>query len=313
MDKELRKLRGYALHGDVRYKFPRRRIIVNFLGEMFASDLKQLSKEDAKINKVEYLLVVIDCFSKYLWVRALKDKNTRTVIAAFKSIIREAGGPPLTLFTDRGSEYTSDAFQKFLRENNIKWVTAYSHIKSAFAERVIRSLYSRLSRYMTEKNTRKFVEKLPDFVKSYNSTFHRTIGRAPNSVTEENANEVWEHMYRKYIEQKKRPRKPPKFKEGDLVRISSAKMTFEKGDYIIKQLIYLLGTIYNLVFDLIGYTESWSRENFRVKKVLQTYPYTYILEDLGGRKRKKPEVILGALYEPELKLGDISIHEQQAK
>ena len=35
--KELRKLRGYALHGDVRYKFPRRKIMVNFINEMWAN------------------------------------------------------------------------------------------------------------------------------------------------------------------------------------------------------------------------------------------------------------------------------------
>ena len=38
--KELRKLLGYALHRDIRYEFPRRKIMVNFINEMWASDLK---------------------------------------------------------------------------------------------------------------------------------------------------------------------------------------------------------------------------------------------------------------------------------
>ena len=229
VSKELRKLRGFALHGDVRYKFPRRRIMVSFIGEMWASDLKQLSEEDAEVNKVGYLLVVVDAFSKYAYARTLKDKTAKHMINAFKSIIREAGRSPLTLFTDRGSEYTSKEFKDFLKERRIKWITSYSHIKSAFSERFIRSLYSRLSRYMTEKKTRKFVDKLPDFIRSYNTSYHRTIGMPPSEVKPENSNEVWRRMFKKYIEERKRPRKPPKFKVGDLVRISKAKLTFEKG------------------------------------------------------------------------------------
>ena len=82
---------------------------------------------------------------------------------------------------------------------------------------------------MTEKKTRRFTDKLQDFVRSYNSSFHRTIGTAPNNVAPENAHEVWERMYKSYIAETKRPRKPPKFKVGDLVRISKAKLQFEKG------------------------------------------------------------------------------------
>ena len=228
--KELRKLRGYALHGDVRYKFPRRKIMVNFINEMWASDLKALSAEDARVNKVNFLLVVVDALSKKGYIRPLKDKTSASMIRAFKSIIKEAGTSPLTLFTDRGSEYLSSDFKAFLKEKKIKWITSYSHIKSAFAERFIRSIYSRLARYMTEKNTRRFTDKLQDFVRSYNSSFHRSIGTSPNSVTPENAHEVWQRMFKNYIAETKRPRKPPKFKIGQLVRISKSKLKFEKGE-----------------------------------------------------------------------------------
>ena len=123
--KELRKLRGYALHGDVRYKFPRRKIMVNFINEMWASDLKALSVEDARVNKVNFLLVVVDALSKKGYIRALKDKTSASMIRAFKSIIKEAGTSPLTLFTDRGSEYLSSDFKAFLKEKKIVWRQIY--------------------------------------------------------------------------------------------------------------------------------------------------------------------------------------------
>ena len=67
------------------------------------------------------------------------------------------------------------------------------------------------------------------------------------------------------------PRKRPKFKEGDKVRISKYKHIFEKG-----------------------YTPNWTTEIFTIKKVLPTTPYTYKLKDY----QNKP--ISGGFYEQEL-------------
>jgi len=70
-----------------------------------------------------------------------------------------------------------------------------------------------------------------------------------------------------------------------------------------------------LDFVVAGYSESWTREAFKVIKVLPTYPYTYILEDLKEdiSKNKKPEVLLGALYEPELTLADPELSAELAE
>ena len=76
-----------------------------------------------------------------------------------------------------------------------------------------------------------------------------------------------------------------------------------------------LAFIHNWDVDPTGYSESWTREAFKVIKVLPTYPYTYILEDLKEdiSKNKKPEVLLGALYEPELTLADPELSAQLAE
>ena len=64
--------------------------------------------------------------------------------------------------------------------------------------------------------------------------------------------------------------KDPKFKVGDHVRISKCKNIFAKG-----------------------YTPNWS-EVFVIKKVKNTVPQTYVINDLNG------EEILGTFYEKEL-------------
>ena len=62
--------------------------------------------------------------------------------------------------------------------------------------------------------------------------------------------------------------KSPKFKVGDRVRISKYKNIFTKG-----------------------YTTNWSEEVFVIKKVKNTVPWTYVINDLNG------EEIIGTFYE----------------
>ena len=65
--------------------------------------------------------------------------------------------------------------------------------------------------------------------------------------------------------------KDPKFKVGDHVRLSKYKNIFPKG-----------------------YTPNWSEEVFLIKKVKNTVPWTYVINDLNG------EEIIGTFYEKEL-------------
>ena len=63
----------------------------------------------------------------------------------------------------------------------------------------------------------------------------------------------------------------PKFKVGDHVRISKYKNIFAKDD-----------------------TPNWSEEVFVIKKIKNTVPWTYVIDDLNG------EEIIGTFYEKEL-------------
>ena len=65
--------------------------------------------------------------------------------------------------------------------------------------------------------------------------------------------------------------KDPKFKIGDIIRISKYKNVFAKG-----------------------YTQNWSEEVFEIKKVKDFVPWTYIISDLKGA------VIVETFYEKEL-------------
>ena len=71
------KILSEELHKPKRKNFPRRKMIVNHIDEIFAADLVEMQKF-TKLNKgYQYLLTCIDIFSKYSWVIPLKDKKKK--------------------------------------------------------------------------------------------------------------------------------------------------------------------------------------------------------------------------------------------
>ena len=59
----------------------------------------------SKNKNVRYLLYVTDVFTKYAWVKPLKDKKGKTILNAFMKIVNESNRKPNRLWVDRGSEF----------------------------------------------------------------------------------------------------------------------------------------------------------------------------------------------------------------
>ena len=54
--------------------------------------------------------------------------------------------------------------------------------KSVFAERFIRTLRTKIYKYMTSVSKNVHIDKLVDMVNEYNNTYHRTIKMKPVDV-----------------------------------------------------------------------------------------------------------------------------------
>ena len=133
--------------------------------------------------------------------------------------------------------------------------------KSVVVESFIRTLKTKIYKYMTSISKNVYIDKLDDIINEYSNTYHRTIKMKPVDVKDNT-----------YIDFKKEVNdKDPKFKVGDHVRISKYKNIFAKG-----------------------YTPNWSEEVFVIKKVKNTVPWTYIINDFND------EEIIGTFYEKEL-------------
>ena len=91
--------------------------------------------------------------------------------------------------------------------------------KSVVAERFIRTLKTKIDKYMTSISKNVYIDKLDDIVDEYNNTCCRTIKIKPVDNKDET-----------YIDFEKEVNdKDPKFRVGDHVRISKYKNIFAKG------------------------------------------------------------------------------------
>ena len=249
------------LHKPIIRKFEKRRVYSTFKENIWGADLADM-KLLSKYNKgIRFLLCVIDIFSKYAWVVPLKDKKGISIVKAFQIILKQSSRKPNKIWVDKEFEFYNAYFKKWLRDNDVVMYSTQNEGKSVVAERFIRTLKGKSCKYMTSISKNMYIDKLDDIVDEYYNTCHTTIKMKPIDVKDNT-----------YINiSKKINNKDPKFKVGDRVRISTYKNIFAKG-----------------------YMPNWSEEVFVIKKVKNTVPWTYVINDLNG------EEIIGTFYEKEL-------------
>ena len=178
--------------------------------EQWQADLVDVQRLASENNGYRYWLTAIDIVSRYAWIVPIKDKTGMDVVRAFQKIFRE-GRQPRALETDEGTEFLNHQFQGFLNSQNIRHFVVYSDPKAQIIERFHRTIKNRLWRYFYLRGNERYLEVLPELVRGHNAAYHRTIGRSPDSVPMENAQEVCV---------RRRDEDEIKFKVGDRVRIS---------------------------------------------------------------------------------------------
>ena len=250
-------------------------------------------KYKSENNDYAYFVVFIDIFTRYLYTSPLKSLRGEEMVFVFQSLIREIDEKPKILRTDQGSEYKNRSFNRLLNEKQIKHLYTYYETKANYAERVIKTIKTKIMKYLSEKNNLKWIDILSDLTYGYNNSVHRSIKMTPKDAKSKNQYLVWKAQYdnleypKNFLSFKKQhknskliqtlKKKTFKFNISDRVKISHLKNMFDKE-----------------------YTEKWSGEIFTVinRKLNQNIPM-YELKDYNN------EVIEGFFYESELQLAYI--------
>uniref|UniRef100_A0A914DY97 Integrase catalytic domain-containing protein n=1 Tax=Acrobeloides nanus TaxID=290746 RepID=A0A914DY97_9BILA len=229
-------------------------------------DVRNISRENQGYN---YLLVCIDVLSRMIYFHALKQKTSEQTMRAFDAIFHQANVRPWRIFTDRGTEFTSRVMKQYFQEKGIIKIEAYTHdvLHATLAERCIRTIRERMTKYFSENFTRKWTDVMEKLVDGLNSCIHTTTGMRPKDVTYENAEALRARLYDSAHHEQRKPR----FKVGDWVRIAARKRLFNKTPH------------------------TFTDELFVVSRALEKrMPIVYKLEDFEN------EPLLGYFYEPDL-------------
>ena len=99
-------------------------------------------------NGFRFLLCVVDVFSKYAWVVPLKDKKGVSIVDAFQKILDKSRRKPNKIWVNKGSEFYNNSFKKWLKDNDIEMYLIHNEGKSVDAERFIRTLKTKIYKYM---------------------------------------------------------------------------------------------------------------------------------------------------------------------
>ena len=259
----LRSQPPYTLHKQ--YKRPQkfRKTLVYGPRDLWQIDLMDMQGYAKENRGFKYICIVIDCFTKFVWIKPLKSKTATQVVKSLSLLLMTER--PNLLQADQGTEFFNKNFSKMLEAFGPKLYHTYSDKKASQVERVQRTIRQRLGRVFTLNSNNKWIDIIDDVINSYNNSFHRSIKMKPVDVKMEHVAILRHRLnYNGNI-------KPAKFKVGDKVRIIKKKKRFEKE-----------------------YKPSWTDEIFIINKLNPTNPITYMLIDNNG------ENIIGSFYHEEL-------------
>ena len=252
---------AYTLHKRTRKpKF--RRTLVFKPRDLWQIDLLDMQKYSKENDGYRYICVIIDCFSRYVSVKPLKNKTGKATVKALALLLMNER--PKLIQADQGTEFFNRDVKRMLEAFGPKLYHTYTDKKAAIVERVQRTLRGRLGRLFTKRGNFKWIDKIDDIVTAYNNTHHSSIKMKPADVDEE-------HIANIFFNSLPNLKKTIKFSNGDRVRILIKKNQFAKE-----------------------FEKSWSEEIFKIKRIQNTNPITYLIEDLDG------EDIIGGFYTEEL-------------
>jgi len=268
LQKWLNEQYTYSLHKPYRKPSVYRRVITSFVDDQWQGDLLEVREFSEANSGFNYVLCVIDCFSKFAWVEPLKTKTGLETCDALKKIF-DKGRIPTKFQVDEGREFYNENVKQLMNEHKIQFFSTHAGQKASIVERFIRTIKSRLWKYFTTKETREWFDVIQDLVGDYNNSLHTSIKMTPVEASKlENSLSVWRNLYHPQLIAK---HGSAKFMVGQTVRIAKYKRTFDKG-----------------------YLPNFTEEFFKIKQVQYGTPIVYKLEDLKG------EELHGIFYEAEL-------------
>ena len=92
------------------------------LHQQWQLDLTYLQHLKGSNDNISYLLVVIECFSRKMFVSPMEDKSSSNVLTHFRDIHSYISRTLESIYIDRGSEFNSSVFRSYCSNKGIKLI-----------------------------------------------------------------------------------------------------------------------------------------------------------------------------------------------
>ena len=245
-------------------------------GHLWDTDLLVLDGHRFASNNSghKYIVLTIDVFSRFCRAEAIKNKGSKEMVRAFEAIFDRTEKLPRFCRSDRGTEYSNRELQALFKEKNVKHYFTNTDTKANYSERLVKTIKRRLFQFFQRNNSYSYENELQDIIRSYNRTYHQSIGRAPEEVTSEDTQQVWDYQYVQHSPNYRRSLK-------EALKGSSNAKSHSNFKYNIGQTVRV-AYFKRKPFDR-SYDELFSGEIFTIRKraVIENIP-VYRLTDCHG-------------------------------
>ena len=165
--------RSISLHKRKIRNFRRRPIIVPGPYHSISADLIDYQMYSRVNHGYNYILCVVDMFSRMNYVRPLHSKRAQEVASKLEEIIDSMKFVPRFFTSDKGGEFDiRNTFIKEILEQKFHMVVYYTTgpKKNSMVERFNRTLKERIERYFTETGKKVWIDVLANFSNKINNS-----------------------------------------------------------------------------------------------------------------------------------------------
>ena len=242
---------------------PNGHIVANLVNELWQMDIFDLSRYEKRNDGFRYLLVCIDVFSRKAYVKAMKNKDTSTVINTFTHFLTHKTGPNIrSIIADQDPAWTNDTWLNFMEKENIAFNTnaLKDHRALGIIDNFAKRIKLTLNKRFVDTNSTKWTDYIEKVITTYNNQEHRSLGETtPNKVVKDTK-----------IQEKIQTINDEKAQKN------TTKSSFSVGDKVKKNM--LINESYPK-----GTDPKWSEKRFEVTEVkgqrIRLNDKTYYLDD----------------------------------
>jgi hypothetical protein len=143
---------AYTLHSRKLIRYKRLGINVYKRNAQWSIDLADLNNLSGFNNQYHYLLVCVDVYSRYAFVKPLKTKSAKNVANKFEQILIEEGEIPLKIQSDEGTEFTLIKRDLAKKYGFTLFHTYNRETKAVHTKRFIETIKAMITRSLTTLN-----------------------------------------------------------------------------------------------------------------------------------------------------------------